>query len=892
MIERHTSLVSSRLARNHSLLEAARAQAHGRQILSPAQAAARLAGGFLQAIDREALKEVLHEVLKDEALDLGELNAIRDLPGMVRAAARTLGRAWAAGIDLTSLANESGKQRLTDLVRLETAVCERLPVTMHRSIELVDLATDRIDRAPAILGPITLTGIPDLDPVWRPFLTTLAEVVPVLWQLEHFDPPSWLEGTKIKITTNVAAAPDTIRVACANPRHEALEALRWARELIATGAARPEEIAISAPATEDWDGHFATIAADANLPVAFAGGRPALSTRDGQAAAALAEVTLKGLGQIRMRRLLSLVRGMTSATAKIPSTWHRIVPRDAPLLQAARWRQLIENTSEWPEGESFEAELSHLIETLDHGIDAADEIGETILSGRALAIWRRALQEGPARALDVSLSVIRVDEDLDSNCAIIWCSAADLAACPRPFVRLLGLTSCGWPRTESEDPLLPAHVVDPAMLDPVPVPERDRRDFQTICRATSRQLVFSRVRRDADGRQTGESPLFRLVGIEAEAYLRRERVPEQATSEADRLLARPDEFGRSARSTSAVSCWRNWHIPELTPHDGLVRADHPVIRRALSGPFSATGLRKLARDPLGYVWTYAFRWDAPAEDDEPLFLDPMQFGALAHRAMELALTELEGAGGFTGADLSQINAAVETAVALAGEEREATQPIPPRLIWNHQLAEVSQLALVALTWEEQALRGQRSFAEVPFGRRYRDVRPASELPWNPEQEVRVPDTDLTIAGVIDRFDVSVDGAQARVTDYKTGKIPKVEIVLNGGAELQRCLYAYAVQALIEGDVEVAARLLYPRDEGRLFDLEDPRAILDTVAKYILAARDNLVAGNALIGIESGERDDNPLTFALPGNAKEIYFEVKRSATDQRLAPLPELWEMK
>lgn len=44
-------------------------------------------------IDRETLKEVLHEVLKEEALDLGELNAIRDLPGMVGAAARRLQRA-------------------------------------------------------------------------------------------------------------------------------------------------------------------------------------------------------------------------------------------------------------------------------------------------------------------------------------------------------------------------------------------------------------------------------------------------------------------------------------------------------------------------------------------------------------------------------------------------------------------------------------------------------------------------------------------------------------------------------------------------------------------------------------------------------------------------------
>ena len=147
MIERHTFLVTSRLARNHTLLEAARAQAHGRQILSPAQAAARLAGGFLQAIDRETLKEVLYEVLKEEVLDLGKLSAIRDLPGMVPAAARTLHRTWVAGTDLAALAEGSDEQRLTDLAQLESAVCERLPASMRRSKELVDLAIDRLEWA-------------------------------------------------------------------------------------------------------------------------------------------------------------------------------------------------------------------------------------------------------------------------------------------------------------------------------------------------------------------------------------------------------------------------------------------------------------------------------------------------------------------------------------------------------------------------------------------------------------------------------------------------------------------------------------------------------------------------------------------------------------------------
>src|SRR5690606_37986656 len=136
---------------------------------------------------------------------------------------------------------------------------------------------------------------------------------------------------------------------CADPRHEALEALRWARELLATGKARPEEIALAAPATAEWERHVAVIAAEAALPVAFAGGRPALSTGDGQAAAALAEILLKGLSRSRVHRLLSLIHGQTQLTAQVPSSWRRIVPKDAPLLHLDQWRACVARAAANPE---------------------------------------------------------------------------------------------------------------------------------------------------------------------------------------------------------------------------------------------------------------------------------------------------------------------------------------------------------------------------------------------------------------------------------------------------------------------------------------------------------------------------------------------------------------
>jgi ATP-dependent helicase/DNAse subunit B len=329
--------------------------------------------------------------------------------------------------------------------------------------------------------------------------------------------------------------------------------------------------------------------------------------------------------------------------------------------------------------------------------------------------------------------------------------------------------------------------------------------------------------------------------------------------------------------------------PRLTEHDGLIREGHPVIERVLQERYSATRLTKLTRDPLGFLWQYVLRWEAPAEDEEPLTLEPLSLGRLVHRVLELAVGELETHGGFAGADVERITNATSTAVDRAAEEFAAVNPIPPRLIWQRILAEAQQLTVTALSWEEEALSGQHSYAEVLFG----DPASAGVAggPWDPGQVVEIPSTDLFIAGRIDRIDIAGDGSAARVTDYKTGRLPRNATGINGGAELQRCIYAYAVQALLGHEVEVSARLLYPRDEGLLIDLEEPRATLETVAQYLVTAREQLGRGLALVGPDSGEWHDHPLTFALPANAGEIYLMTKRSLAAERLAPLPELWEM-
>jgi hypothetical protein len=218
------------------------------------------------------------------------------------------------------------------------------------------------------------------------------------------------------------------------------------------------------------------------------------------------------------------------------------------------------------------------------------------------------------------------------------------------------------------------------------------------------------------------------------------------------------------------------------------------------------------------------------------------------------------------------------------------------VIWERKLHDIRTLAVAALGYREQSLAGQRSWAEIPFGgdRSVQDLAEGRRvlLPWDPTIPVVIPETTVAIGGSIDRFDLDGAATIARVADYKSGKPPgKNQPVLKGGAELQRCLYAYAVRSLIPTVKDIQTRLLFPRAEkDGLYALADPAAVLATLAGFVTAAQRYAMAGDVLPG--AGAEDDfNDLAFALPGGAKESYFEIKSSLIAERLADLSPLWEM-
>lgn len=878
---RSTLVVHGRLAMREGRLAAARDRRHGLQVMSFEQAAVRLAGGFVRPIDDESLSAAIQAVLP--ATPMGELESIKSLPGMIDAAAGTLHKAWRAGMDLAARAVDH--PRLEAIARLEAAVLGQLPAGMMRPVDIVAAATGRVGHAPAIIGPMEIIGLTELSPCWRPLLRALTAQIPVQWTAGPRSVPAWLEGTGVAVSRAPAQTPEISAVSAATAYHEAIEAMRWARRLLASGVS-PSEIAIATTSPAEYDDHFLALRADANIDLHFVHGVRTVTTREGQAAAALADIVVRGLSQSRLRRLAALCRD-TGPFEVLPEGWLRVLPADAPLSTTGAWNRLLARLTpeDWPGGTDHAAALRTAVETLAKGPDAASEIGDVFLKGRALAIWRKALLAGPAASIDATLQTLKRDDGLEACVSVAWMPASALAASPRRFIRLLGLNSSRWPRGLAEDRLIPDHIIPTSVLDPLPVNLADRRDFETILATTAAEVVLSRARRDSDGRLLGRSPL--LAGHGDETYLRRNATPVHAFSETDRLMARPQEFAADPQSIGAQGCWRDWRQSQITPHDGLVRADHPLVLAILSRTQSASSLRRLLRNPLSFVWVYAFGWREPHSTAEPLVLDPLGTGDLVHMVLDRALRDLEAGDGLASAGAETVEAAVARAAQAVAADWESERPLPPAVIWGRSLEDARVMAGRALSYGDDVLPGARAYGEVPFG----GSAPKSDAktPWDASTPVTIPDTGFNIAGYIDRLDISGDGKRALVRDYKTGRPPRGDIRLNGGRELQRCLYAFAVKALLGDDVAISASLLYPREPVDL-QLDDPEAVLAEITGYLSAARTSLAGGAALQGPDTGG-DYDDLAFALPANASATYYKRKMAAATERLGEVAQVWEV-
>jgi PD-(D/E)XK nuclease superfamily len=871
---RRTIVVSARPQFEAIRLELARSDGSGVLVTPVERMATRLAGGLLDFADPDDLVRAVSAVLENAAEDdLGDLAEIRALPGVPRTLATTLRRAWSAGLDLAERAGDN--PRLTAMARIESAVLERLKAGQLRPVDVVERAVARLQHAPKVMGAVEFHHLPDLARCWRSLVQALPAVVPVTWAAGPFPVPDWVSATKgILVTRSEPKKPEKRTVSCANPRHEVIEAMRWARSLMASGKAGPHQIAFAAASTSRYDDFVFSLSEECNLDIHFGHGRRALHTEAGQAAAALADVLLRGLSQTRVRRVISgAMFFQVPAVAKLPKDWGRHLPSGAPLNSIEHWERALEGGDK-QETATVLLPLIRKMAPQVLAMEAAAEVGETLLNGAARQIWRRALAQAPATALDRELGNLRTADLFDPAKTLAWMPASSLASAPRPYVWLFGLNAQVWPRLSAEDPLLPQRLLGGMSLEETSVATADRVSFEAIEASAECEVVRSYSRREAEGRRLGVSPL--VTDVEPE-ILYRTQVPGHAMSEPDRLMARFEEFALREEAKLAITCWRNWRDPEITPHDGRIdRVDHPALVAALKAPQSAHSLTLLLRNPVGFMWRYALGMNEPDMESDALDMDARAFGILVHEVLDAAVQALSASARWTS---EAIEAEIAAQLEAVRARWELEVPAPPMQLWHTRLRRAAVMATNALLFPHELLPGQASFSEVPFGTS--GASKGRALPWDTQTPVPVPGTDLTITGYIDRVDIADGKAAARVVDYKTGSNPG-QFTLRGGRELQRCLYAFAVSELLGPDTAIEAGLLYPSDEpgdpaaGAYQRLEAPDATLEVLKAALVKAVANLRRGLALPGVAAGvrykdylkkgspaEHESDRMIFALP-----------------------------
>jgi hypothetical protein len=876
-MKRRVIVVDGPLAFRMRRMEAARASVLGLEILSLPLLAARLAGGFRRFADRDLLAPAIAEALGQG--NFKDIDDVKSLPGMVRAVMQTLDRVWAADLDLEALAAKS--PRLSDLALIEQRVRAALPTGAMLPQDGRDAALARIEFAPAIFGSVTLDGLVDVDPIWRPLLIALASRIDVSWVTAGVSDRSWFPGT---VTVREKKPPQRIvGELCADPRAEVVEALRWARELLSSGNVPAADIAIVAASPATWDEHMLVLSRNANLPIHFSHGLPALETWEGQGCAALADVLVNGLSQDSVRRLLRYARSITES---LPSDWAAGLPRRAGLFSVTQWRQaLISTRSRRREPDRTERVLLPILELLAGGTVRAVEAGPMLLSIASLGLWKDALRNAPAAAIILSLQSLRVRDERDRGNSVVWAPASHIVAAPRRWARLLGLDGRSWPRPESEDALVPNHVMPRRSLVPVSITERDHAAFSMLLGRTSQAVVISRGQRTAEGGLQCASALW-PAGL-AIHQRTRSRIPKHAFSEADRLLARPSEAGKSPRIKATRSCWSDWHDPQATPHDGIITANHPAIERAFARVHSATSLKRLARDPLGFVWRYAMGMRPVLLAQQPLALDPLMFGELVHELLRRAVDALEPNPGFVRASRDEIEIALSAACDQIREQWPVERPVPPSLLWFHTLEEAMRRGLRGLTIDESFQSGTRSWTELEFGA---NVSGRADAPWQDRVAV-IGQAKLRLGGRMDRVDFGAGGDRIRISDYKTGATPAnaASIVLDGGRELQRVLYAIAVRQLLPDVTTVISRLVFLDGTSEPYQLKgDALEIAATDATQFLDVACALVrSGNTCPGPDARDRY-NDLRLALPADI-DSYFQRKGTTFRDMSRDLSPLW---
>lgn len=347
--------------------------------------------------------------------------------------------------------------------------------------------------------------------------------------------------------------------------------------------------------------------------------------------------------------------------------------------------------------------------------------------------------------------------------------ANPIAALGRRFdhVWVLGLSDGLFPVQPGDDPLLDSavraqwreagvHVPDVTSLATV----QEALFLGAVAGAWS-EIVLSRPRRDAGGRELRASPYWLRLG----------RAPEPGTlphgSEAERALA-------AALGGEVTPAVRERQAVEAARASGLPGSYQGQLAQGID-----VNTRRWSPSQLHAVGACRFRWftqkllgleeglDPDADEDRRVT------GTLLHAALEGALH-----GWAPGDTPAALAGRAEAALSRAERELRRVGTLRPGPLWPVQFEEVRRTALKAL----------RSPDFLPPGWRPQAAEETREF------TLKVGPHVFQFRGIVDRVDETPDGRT--VTDYKTGSY--ISRVVQGGVmnlEVQLPLYLHATGAV-------------------------------------------------------------------------------------------------
>jgi ATP-dependent helicase/nuclease subunit B len=265
------------------------------------------------------------------------------------------------------------------------------------------------------------------------------------------------------------------------------------------------------------------------------------------------------------------------------------------------------------------------------------------------------------------------------------------------------------------------------------------------------------------------------------------------------LLRGPDAFDRA-----------RWNR-RLTAYDGLI--SDATLQRWIAGKvgpaavqFSASRLEEYAKCPYYFYLKRVIELEGWEQIEPVEGMDPLQRGEVIHSILEDFVQSLLGARIDREAqEPLRDRLAFRARRALA----ERRPPGIPDLLWDVEQDRLLELLQNWLTHE--LARGQEAFYPAGLELAFQDL------------PITAGEVQFELRGRIDRIDVTPDGSQARLIDYKTGRLPDAmagsgRSVLMGGEKIQIAVYRSALQKLAQfakiAAVEGEYLHLQPRD-GRV-----------------------------------------------------------------------------